>query len=81
MGWRVWCIRHCGFGEARPANYPAGRGMPRAAIEADTGVQTIGGATEENPVGVAAPGRGAPRCQLIPYAGNRLPPSFMSVGQ
>ena len=73
VGWRVWCIRHCGVGEARLANYSPGRGMPRAAIEADTGVQTIGGAVEENPRSAMSARVAAP-CQLIPYAGSRLPP-------
>ena len=49
VGWRVWCIRHCGVGEARPSNHPPGRGMPRAAVEADTVVQNISGTAEEVP--------------------------------
>ena len=49
VGWRVWCIRHCGVGEVRLANYSPGRGMPRAAMAADTVVQNISGTAEEVP--------------------------------
>ena len=42
--------------------------MPREALAADNGVQAIGGAAEAMSGRVAAP------CQLIPYAGSRLPP-------
>ena len=73
VGWRVWCIRHCGVGEARPSNYSPGRGMPRAAMAADTVVQNISGAAEENPR-LAMSARVAAPCQLIACAGTRLPP-------
>ena len=69
----LWCIRRCVVGEARPSNYSPGRGMPRAALAADTVVQTIGGAAEENPRSAMSARVAAP-CQLIPYAGSRLPP-------
>ena len=47
--------------------------MPRAALAADTGVQTIGGTAEENPKSAMSARVAAP-CQLIPCAGTRLPP-------
>ena len=47
--------------------------MPRAALAADTVVQTIGGAAEENPRSAMSARVAAP-CQLIPCARTRLPP-------